>query len=150
VVASIHWGGNWGFDVPARHVRFAHGLVRAGVDLVHGHSSHHVRPIEVVDGRLVLYGCGDFVDDYEGIGGYEEFRGDLALMYFATLDPDTGRLRELRMTPMRMHRFRLAHASREDADWLAETIRRESRPFGAGVEPCDGGFRLTGRRDGGA
>jgi len=32
--------------------------------------------------RLILYGCGDFLNDYEGIRGYEEYRGDLALMYF--------------------------------------------------------------------
>ena len=32
--------------------------------------------------RLVLYGCGDFLNDYEGIGGNEGFRGELGLMYF--------------------------------------------------------------------
>ena len=34
---------------------------------MHGHSSHHPRPIEVYRGKLILYGCGDLVDDYEGI-----------------------------------------------------------------------------------
>ena len=58
VVASIHWGGNWGYDVPRAHVRFAHWLVEGDVDLVHGHSSHHPRPIEVYRNRLILYGCG--------------------------------------------------------------------------------------------
>ena len=37
VVVSIHWGSNWGYDVPPAHVRFAHSLIDAGVDLVHGH-----------------------------------------------------------------------------------------------------------------
>ena len=55
---------------PAEQVRFAHRLIDGGFDLVHGHSSHHPRPIELYRGRLVLYGCGDFIDDYEGIGGY--------------------------------------------------------------------------------
>ncbi|HSE89904.1 MAG TPA: hypothetical protein VLJ79_27080 [Candidatus Binatia bacterium] len=41
--------------------------------------------------RLILYGCGDFFNDYEGIGGYEDYRGDLGLMYFADVDPRTGR-----------------------------------------------------------
>ena len=31
--------------------------------------------------KLILYGCGDFINDYEGISGNEEYRGDLALMY---------------------------------------------------------------------
>ncbi len=134
VVASIHWGGNWGFAVPEEHVRFGHGLIRAGVDVVHGHSSHHARPIEVFEGKLILYGCGDFLDDYEGIAGYEEFRADLTLMYFPTLDPVTGRLLELDMTPMQIRRFRANRASCEDAGWLTETLNRESWMFGFRAE----------------
>jgi poly-gamma-glutamate capsule biosynthesis protein CapA/YwtB (metallophosphatase superfamily) len=137
VVASIHWGGNWGFAVPDTHVRFAHGLIRAGVDLVHGHSSHHVRPIEVFEGKLILYGCGDFLDDYEGISGYEEFRGDLAVMYLPAVDPDTGQLLELCMTPMQIRRVKANRASREDAEWLRDTINRESRGFGFRAELGD-------------
>jgi poly-gamma-glutamate synthesis protein (capsule biosynthesis protein) len=133
VVASIHWGGNWGFAVPEEHVRFAHGLVQAGVDIVHGHSSHHVRPIELFDGKLILYGCGDFLDDYEGIAGYEEFRDDLTLLYIPTVDPGTGRLADLRMVPMQIRNFRVNAASREAAGWLRDTINRVSRRFGFSV-----------------
>jgi len=71
VVVSVHWGPNWGFDVPRDQVSFAHRLVDAGADVVHGHSSHHPRPLEVHAGRLVIHGCGDFVNDYEGIAGHE-------------------------------------------------------------------------------
>ncbi len=134
VVASIHWGGNWGFAVPEGHVRLARGLIQAGADVVHGHSSHHVRPIEVFEGKLILYGCGNFLDDYEGIGGNEEFRSDLALMYFPVIDPVTGRLSDLRMTPMRMRNFRANRATPEDARWLRDTINRESRTFDFRVE----------------
>jgi len=81
VIASIHWGGNWGYGVEPEQRAFAHGLIdAAGVDLVHGHSSHHPRGIEVHRERLILYGCGDFLNDYEGIRGYERYRGDLTLM----------------------------------------------------------------------
>jgi poly-gamma-glutamate synthesis protein (capsule biosynthesis protein) len=137
VVVSIHWGDNWGFDVPEEHVRFAHGLIQAGVDVVHGHSSHHVRPLEVFEGKLILYGCGDFLDDYEGIGGSEEFRDDLALMYFPTVDACTGRLLDLCMRPMRIKNLRTSHASRDDARWLRDTINRESRKFALQVELRD-------------
>jgi poly-gamma-glutamate synthesis protein (capsule biosynthesis protein) len=48
VVVSIHWGGNWGYRIPARHRAFAHALIdTAGVDIVHGHSSHHPMGFEV-------------------------------------------------------------------------------------------------------
>lgn len=93
VILSIHWGGNWGYSIPDRHIEFAHKLVgQAGVDVIHGHSSHHVRGIEVYQGKLILYGCGDFLNDYEGISGYEKFRDDLGVMYFAEIDPRSGRL----------------------------------------------------------
>src|SRR5690606_34281662 len=86
-VASIHWGGNWGYEIPEAQRRFAHNLVdRAGVDVVHGHSSHHPKGIEVHRDRPIIYGCGDFIHDYEGIRGYETFRNDLVLMYFPTLE----------------------------------------------------------------
>src|SRR6202022_3829734 len=92
VIASIHWGSNWGWEIGDDQIRFAHQLVDGGVDLVHGHSSHHPRAIELYQGRLILYGCGAFIDDYEGISGHEEFRDDLRLMYFATLSVSTGAL----------------------------------------------------------
>ncbi len=137
VVVSIHWGSNWGYAVPESHVRFAHRLLDGGVALVHGHSSHHPRPIEIYDRKLVLYGCGDFLNDYEGIGGYEEFRSDLALMYFPTLGVESGELVALRMTPMRIRRMQAVHAAREDGQWLARTLTRVSARFGVRVETVE-------------
>jgi len=52
VVVSLHWGGNWGYPIPAEHRRFARTLIDSGVvDLIHGHSSHHPLGIEVYRGR---------------------------------------------------------------------------------------------------
>lgn len=143
VVVSIHWGSNWGYRIPNAQRRFAHALIGAGVDVVHGHSSHHPRGIEVHRGRLVLYGCGDFVNDYEGIGGHTEYRPELTLMYFVDLEPDSGRLRNLALRPMRIRRFQLVDANAGDAAWLAARLDRECRKLGAGVERDDDGtFRL--------
>lgn len=133
VVASVHWGSNWGYEVDPAQARFARALVDGGVDVVHGHSSHHPRPIEAYRGRLILHGCGDLVNDYEGIGGHERYRGDLRLLYLASLEAATGRLTELRMVALQSRRLRLEHASSGDADWLAETLDRASRPFGTHV-----------------
>ncbi|WP_197320143.1 CapA family protein [Saccharomonospora sp. NB11] len=143
VVVSLHWGSNWGYGVGARQVAVAHRLVDAGADVVHGHSSHHPRPIEVYRDRLVLYGCGDLLDDYEGISGFERYRGDLRLLYFPTLDADTGALVELRMVPMQARRLRLQPAGSRDREWLRSVLARSSAPFGTGVEDVDGVLRLT-------
>ena len=143
-VLSIHWGGNWGYRVPRKLRRFAHSLIdQAAVDVIHGHSSHHPRGFEVYRGRPIIYGCGDLVNDYEGIGGREQYRGELSLLYFVSIDTDCGELTGLRMIPMRIRRFRLNRASDAESDWLAATLDRESRQFGSRVErEPDGSLRL--------
>lgn len=131
VVASIHWGGNWGYPIPAQERRFAHGLIRAaGVDIVHGHSSHHPKGIEVFGGKLILYGCGDFLNDYEGISGFEDFRDDLVVMYLPTIDDSTGCLAQLTLIPFQIKRFRLNRVTHEDALWLRDRLNRESKTYG--------------------
>ena len=131
LVVSIHWGGNWGYEIPHEQTEFAHRLVdTAGVDLIHGHSSHHVKALEVYQGKLILYGCGDFLNDYEGIGGYEYYRDDLALMYFASVDPSTGRLVHLQMIPTQTRRFRVNRASSADLEWMKDLLNREGERFG--------------------
>ena len=134
VVVSIHWGSNWGYSIPSHQRQFAHRLIdEAGVDVIHGHSSHHVKGIEVYKGKLVIYGCGDFLNDYEGIGGYEEYRAGLALMYFVSVDPATGKLAGLQMTPTRIRNFRVNHASKADVLWLRDILNREGIRLGTRV-----------------
>lgn len=134
LVASIHWGANWGYEISRSQTRFAHGLIdAAGVDVVYGHSSHHPKGIEVYRRKLILYGCGDFLNDYEGIGGYEEFRGDLSVMYLPLLSRANGALLELGMIPFQIRKFRLIRASRQDAAWLRDVLDREGARLGTRV-----------------
>ena len=128
-VVSIHWGSNWGYDVAPEQVRFAHALIDRGVDVVHGHSSHHPRPIEVYHDRLVLYGCGDLINDYEGISGYESFRGDLSLAYLPAFDAG-GALVDLQLLPMQIRRMRLQPPTLADLRWMGEVLNAISRRFG--------------------
>jgi poly-gamma-glutamate synthesis protein (capsule biosynthesis protein) len=132
-VASIHWGSNWGYEISRDQIVFAHRLIEEGVAIVHGHSSHHVKAIEVFKDRLVLYGCGDFVTDYEGITGHETLRGDLVLMFLVDVDPRTGQLISARLVPMRMRRFRLEHASEADAEWVCRLLNDLGAQFRTGV-----------------
>jgi poly-gamma-glutamate capsule biosynthesis protein CapA/YwtB (metallophosphatase superfamily) len=134
VVVSVHWGSNWGYGVDRDQVAFARRLIDGGVDVIHGHSSHHPRPIEVYRSKLILYGCGDCINDYEGITGYEEYRDDLRLLFFASIAPGTGELAALTMMPMQARNMRLRHASATDRRWLAATLGHISREFGSRVE----------------
>ncbi|MGE5695751.1 MAG: CapA family protein [Candidatus Sericytochromatia bacterium] len=144
-VASLHWGSNWGYGIDAGQRAFAHRLIDAGVDVVYGHSSHHPRPIEVYRGKLILYGCGDLVNDYEGIGGYQAYRGELRLMYFASVDPASGQLIELHMVPMRGRRMRLQRVGQDDAEWMRSRLQDTSRDFETRVEiDADGLLSVRG------
>ncbi len=129
VVASIHWGGNWGYRVPSEQQRFARQLVERGVDIVHGHSSHHAKPIEFYNAKPIIYGCGDFVTDYEGIGGRERYRPWLSPMYFVTV-ADSGRIERLDIIPLRLRRFQLVRATHEDRQWLGATLNAVSADYG--------------------
>jgi poly-gamma-glutamate synthesis protein (capsule biosynthesis protein) len=134
MVASIHWGNNWGYEIPKEQIAFAHRLIDEGVAVIHGHSSHHVKTIEVYRDRLILYGCGDFLTDYEGITGYEIFRGDLALMYLVQVNLRQGQLAGVRLVPMRMRRFQATHVSTADGAWLRDLLNRLGATFGTHVE----------------
>ncbi|MFC0527104.1 CapA family protein [Phytohabitans kaempferiae] len=137
VVFTVHWRPNWGYHVDDEQVRFAHDLVERGVDVVHGHSSHHPRPIEIYHGKLILYGCGDFIDDYEGIGGHEQYRSDLHVMYLPSIDPDSGRLARLTMIPLQAQRMRLRATTGPDTTWLGSLLDRISRPFHTRIDRTD-------------
>ena len=141
IIISVHWGGNWGYTIPREQVEFAHGLIdRAGVDVVHGHSSHHVKGLEVYKDRLILYGCGDFLNDYEGIEGHEAYRPDLVLMYIAELATADRSLVGLEMFPFQIRNFRLNRVTAEEANWLARRMDRECRRFGRQVEVSNRGY----------
>jgi poly-gamma-glutamate synthesis protein (capsule biosynthesis protein) len=127
VVLSIHWGPNWGYEIDRDERAFAHAIIDSGaVDIVHGHSSHHPKAIELYRGRPILYGCGDFLNDYEGITGHERYRGDLVAMYLLEMVAAGGGFARLRIVPLRIRRFALTRAARADAEWLRRTIEQAS------------------------
>ena len=79
IVLSIHWGSNWVTRIPSKIKRLGRELIDAGVDIVFGHSAHHIPPdpVEFYKGGLIIYGLGDFVNDY---AIDSDFRSDEALM----------------------------------------------------------------------
>jgi poly-gamma-glutamate synthesis protein (capsule biosynthesis protein) len=124
VLVSIHWGGNWGFDVPLEHRDFAHRLVDLGAaDMVHGHSSHHPLPIEVYRGKPIFYGCGDLINDYEGIAVHGSLRSDVGCLYFATLALGSGRLQRLDIVALQRKRLRLTTADASAGRWLTRIFK---------------------------
>lgn len=127
IIFSIHWGSNWGHEIPQRFRTFSHGLIDiAKVDVVFGHSSHHPRPLEIYHGKPILYGCGDFINDYEGISGHEEYRGDLTLMYFLDFDCESLQFKKMTLVPLQIKKFSLHKASEKDCIWLYQLLNQYS------------------------
>ena len=134
IIVSIHWGSNWGYQIPTEQIEFAHNLINdAHVDIIHGHSSHHIKGIEIYKNKPIIYGCGDFINDYEGISGYEKYRSDLGLMYFARMSLSSRKLSEFYMVPTRIKNFKVNRASPENMQWLKKTLSHECKRFGVQV-----------------
>ena len=146
-VFSVHWGPNYSWH-PSRRIRsFARSLIdELDVDIIHGHSSHHVQGIEWYKDKLIIYGCGDFVDDYAVDSGY---RNDLSAIWRVSVDEveggaETGaaesqndkqtrlKLKRLEIFPTRIKSFQanLLEPSDPDHGWVRERITQLTRELG--------------------
>jgi len=144
-VFSVHWGPNYSWH-PADEIRdLAHFLVdECGIDVVHGHSSHHVQGIEVYAGKLIIYGCGDFVDDYAVVSGY---RNDLSAIWTVSVEEDDATARErlkvkrLEIFPTIIEQFRvrLLEADEPDSDWTRKRIKDLSAQLDSRVQVQEDG-----------
>jgi hypothetical protein len=61
-------------------------------------------------------------------------RGDLRLLYFASIAPGTGELAALTIVPMQARNMRLRHASAAGSRSLAATLGQISRGCGSRIE----------------
>lgn len=137
-IFSVHWGPNYSWQ-PSSNIRsLAHFLVdECGVNIIHGHSSHHVQGVEVYKHALIIYGCGDFVDDY-AIDG--EYRNDLSAIWRVHVEEteDGKKLhpKMLEVFPTRIKRFQaqILGVEEPDYDWVVGKIGDLSRYYGVGFE----------------
>lgn len=115
VVLSIHWGPNWAYreagDVEAQTFRreYAHRVIdELGVDLIYGHSSHHIRGMELYRGKLIIYGAGDLVNDYEGFANRgDEAYNKLGALFLVDVNVSDGTLAQLCLIPTFMNCLQL-------------------------------------------
>jgi len=83
-----------------------------GVDIVHGHSPHHVLPIECYKGGVIMYSLGDLIDDY-AIDLY--FRNDLAALVEVEVGVgvgvDTRKRRGIKRGDIKIYPTKIEHKS---------------------------------------
>ena len=131
-ILSIHWGPNWALKheseaaIKARR-ELAHRVIdECGVDLIYGHSSHHIRGMERYKQKLIIYGAGDIINDYEGFENPGEERYVKLGGIFAVDVTASGDLRQLCIVPMLMNQLRLERYTKDSLRWNPNRQRYEA------------------------
>lgn len=60
VVVSFHWGAELDYAPNDNQQKMARLTIDAGADLVVGHHSHRINPIEIYNGKYIAYSLGNF------------------------------------------------------------------------------------------
>lgn len=60
VIVSFHWGNEKDYVPNSKQVALGRATIDAGADLVIGHHSHRINPIEKYKGRYIAYSLGNF------------------------------------------------------------------------------------------
>lgn len=60
VIVSYHWGDEMDYKPNNNQVKLGRATVDAGADLVIGHHSHRINPIEYYNGKYICYSLGNF------------------------------------------------------------------------------------------
>ncbi len=60
IIVSFHWGEELDYYPNANQQKMAKITIDAGADLVLGHHSHRVNPIEEYNGKYIVYSLGNF------------------------------------------------------------------------------------------
>jgi poly-gamma-glutamate synthesis protein (capsule biosynthesis protein) len=133
VIFSVHWGPNM-VERPSELFReFARQVIRAGADLFWGHSAHIFQGIEIIEGRLILYDTGDFVDDY---AIDPSLRNDYGLLY--RLSVEGSRVRHVELIPIRIENCQVNLAGEADRPAISARMQRLCAEMGTCLHVKDG------------
>ncbi len=138
LIVSLHWGPNMRERPTRRFRKFAHDLVDAGVDLIHGHSSHVFQGIEVYNDKLILYDTGDFVDDY-AVDPY--LRNDRTFFYQIEIDEEG--FQKLRCLPAHIENCQVNRADGNEGAKILKRLRQLSKELGTELHEEEGSLVLT-------
>ena len=60
VILAMHAGTEGSYRATKKQIDYAHAAIDAGVDIVWGHHSHRLQPIEEYNGGIIYYGLANF------------------------------------------------------------------------------------------
>jgi poly-gamma-glutamate capsule biosynthesis protein CapA/YwtB (metallophosphatase superfamily) len=141
VVVAIHWGVPSYWLSPYQGLLATYqqplgrALIDAGADLICGHHSHSLHPIEVYNGKPIFYSLGNFL--FEGPKGFMEPESVIVEL---TLSDPLG----YRLIPLILDDDGFPHLVEGDAATaVLEKLAALSRPFGDAIH-LESGYATVG------
>ena len=61
LIVSVHWGVEYTNAITDEQQQFGHMLCDSGADIILGHHSHTLQPIEYYNGSMIFYSLGNFL-----------------------------------------------------------------------------------------
>lgn len=95
VIVHSHWGVEYDSSPNPRQREIGRALVNAGADLVIGHHSHTLQPVEVYKGKVIFYSLGNFVFDQ----GWSKTKDSVLAQFKIKADGS----RSVELTPMKVN-----------------------------------------------
>lgn len=129
IIISAHWGYNMVEEPPQNFIEFAHEMIHAGADVIHGHSAHIFQGIELFNNKIILYDTGDFIDDYviDPV-----LRNDLSFLFNISAGKDG--IKSLKLFPVRITNYRVNFAKGNDYEWCIKRMKKLSGKFGTHIK----------------
>jgi len=125
LIVTMHWGPNNRPRPTQDFQAFAHDMIDAGIDILHGHSAHIFQGVEVYKGKLIMYDTGDFVDDYM-VGPIK--RNDQSFLF--SVEVSKQGVQGLKLTPVLISNMQVNKAQGNDLKQTIERMKKLSAEFG--------------------
>lgn len=129
IICSLHWSPNYLPEPDEQMKAIGHELIHAGANIIHGHSAHHLLPMEFYENGVIFYSLGDFIDDY---AIDDTYRNDLSAVVKVSLRIEEGYIIEgVEMVPTRIESMKVS------------ATRKDTREFRHSLDILDGKKRAN-------
>lgn len=109
IIVHTHWGVEYDSSPNPRQQDIGRALVDAGADIIIGHHTHTLQPVEIYKGKVIFYSLGNFVFDQ----GWSKTK-DSVLAQFKVKEDDS---QVIELIPMKIEEASPTHLTGPLADW---------------------------------
>ena len=129
LIITIHWGPNMKQKPSAEFIEWAHAIIDAGADIIHGHSAHIFQGIELYNNKIIMYDTGDFIDDY---AVDPLLRNDQSFLFTVTVNKNGPQF--IKLYPVLIDTMQVNQAIGKDKKEIIEKMKRLSLELGTRLD----------------